>query len=186
MISKEGAAVHYVIGLLGAIGTVLFVLYRMQRAGLDLNSFNPFLWYRRAKWRRRYATKPLYTLEEPMDVAALLMLVTARCEGEVSAEQKAFLLSCFENEFHLSENEASALLISTAHLLRHETDVTGQLDKVLEASKQQFTPEQVKSTVDLMEKISWLDGASNAYQAELIAKTKTIFEAVHAPRGKWN
>ena len=177
---------HYVIGLLGAIGTVLFVLYRMQRAGLDLNSFNPFLWYRRAKWQRRYATKPLYTLGEPMDVAAPLTLATARCEGEVSAEQKAFLLSCFENEFHLSENEASALLLSTAHLLRYETDITDQLGSILEASKQQFTPEQVRSTVDLMEKISWLDGASNAYQAELITKTKTILQAIHQPRGKWD
>ena len=57
---------------------------------------------------------------------------------------------------------------------------------ILEASKQQFTPEQVRSTVDLMEKISWLDGASNAYQAELITKTKTILQAIHQPRGKWD
>ena len=120
-----------------------------------------------------------------MDVAALLMLATARCEGEVSAEQKAFLLNYFEIEFHLSENEASALLLSTAYLLRHETDIVDQLDKILEASKQQFTPEQVKSAVDLMEKISWLDGASNAYQAELITKTRTILQAVHQPHDKW-
>ncbi|MDH3671116.1 MAG: TerB family tellurite resistance protein [Gammaproteobacteria bacterium] len=120
-----------------------------------------------------------------MDVAALLMLATARCEGEVSAEQKAFLLKCFENEFHLPENEASALLLSTAHLLRHETDITDQLDKVLEASKQRFTSEQIESTVELMEKISWLDGASNVYQAELITKTRNILQAIHQPRGKW-
>lgn len=96
-----------------------------------------------------------------MEVAALLLVATAKCEGEVSAQQKKFLLDAFKNDFHLSDQEASELLIASAYLLRNELYISDQLDKVLERGKKQFTPEQVESTVDLMRRLSWLEGDPN-------------------------
>lgn len=176
---------HYLIGLITAVAALLFALSRLQRAGLDLNALNPFLWYRRAQWRRLYGSKPLYSLDKPMEVAALLLLATAKCEGEISAEQKKFLLDTFKNEFHLSDKEAADLLASSAYLLRDELYIANELDKVLARSKQQFTPEQSESAITLMEQIAWVDGEPNHEQAKLIDSTKQIFSAVHQVRGKW-
>jgi hypothetical protein len=127
---------HYLIGLITAVAMLIFALSRLQRAGLDLNALNPFLWYRRAQWKKLYATKPLYALDKPMEIAALLLVATAKCEGEVSAQQEKFLLDTFKNDFHLSDKEASELLAASAYLLRndlyisaahrqHETDSRG-------------------------------------------------------------
>jgi uncharacterized tellurite resistance protein B-like protein len=177
---------HYLIGLISATAMLIFALSRLQRAGLDLNALNPFLWYRRAQWRKLYGSKPLYSLDQPMDVAALLLLATAKCEGEVSAEQKKFLLQIFKQEFHLSDKEATALLASSAYLLRDELYIASQLEKVLARSKQAFTPEQAESTIELMQRLSWLDGEPNYEQAKLIDNTKQIFTLVVSAGGTWS
>jgi uncharacterized tellurite resistance protein B-like protein len=177
---------HYLIGLITAVAMLIFALSRLQRAGLDLNALNPFLWYRRAQWKKLYATKPLYALDKPMEIAALLLVATAKCEGEVSAQQKKFLLDTFKNDFHLSDKEASELLAASAYLLRNDLYISAELGKVLERGKRQFTPEQVESTVDLMQRLSWLDGEPNGEQAKLIDNTKQILAVTANTGGTWN
>jgi uncharacterized tellurite resistance protein B-like protein len=176
---------HYLIGLISAFAMLIFALSRLQRAGLDLNALNPFLWYRRAQWRRLYGSKPLYSLDKPMDVAALLLLATAKCEGEVSTEQKKFLLHTFKQEFHLSDKEAAGLLASSAYLLRDELYIASQLEKVLARSQHAFTPEQAESAISLMEEVAWVDGEANYEQAQLIDRAKQIFSTLQQAPGKW-
>lgn len=176
---------HYLIGLISAFAMLIFALSRLQRAGLDLNALNPFLWYRRAQWRRLYGSKPLYSLDKPMEVAALLLLATAKCEGEVSAEQKKFLLRTFKQEFHLTDKEAADLLASSAYLLRNELYIASQLEKVLARSQHAFTADQAQSAISLMEQIAWVDGEANYEQAKLIERAKQIFSALHEAPGKW-
>ena len=177
---------HYLIGLITAVAMLFFALSRLQRAGLDLNALNPFLWYRRAQWKKLYAAKPLYALDKPMEVAALLLVATAKCEGEVSAQQKKFLLDVFKNDFHLSDREASELLTASAYLLRNELYISDQLEKVLERGKKQFTPEQVESTVDLMQRLSWLDGEPNTEQVKLVDNTKQLLTLTANAGGTWS
>ncbi|NIO42762.1 MAG: hypothetical protein GTO41_23005, partial [Burkholderiales bacterium] len=114
------------------------------------------------------------------------LVATAKCEGEVSAQQKKFLLDAFKNDFHLSEKEASELLAASAYLLRNELYIADELNKVLERGKKQFTPEQVESTVDLMQRLSWLDGEPNTEQAKLIDNTKQILTLNANAGGTWN
>ncbi len=177
---------HYLIGLISAVAMLIFALSRLQRAGLDLNALNPFLWHRRAQWRRLHASKPLYSLDKPMDVAALLLLATAKCEGEISAGQKKFLLHTFKQEFHLSDKEAAGLLTSSAYLMRDELYIANQLDKVLARSKQAFTPEQAESTIEMMQRLSWLDGEPNDEQAKLIDNTKQILTLTASSGSTWS
>ena len=111
---------HIVITLITALGGLFWAMYYLQRSGFDFNSLNPFLWHRRAQWQNKYNTKPIYNLSEPLDVAVLLLLGIAKCEGEISAEQKQQLLKILENEFHLSGDQASDQLLASSHLLKDE------------------------------------------------------------------
>jgi len=43
---------HFILGLLGTIVTILILLNRLADAGIDLGGLNPFLWHRRRKWRK--------------------------------------------------------------------------------------------------------------------------------------
>ncbi len=176
---------HYVIGLITAIAGLLFALNRLQNAGLDLNAFNPFLWYRRAQWRKKYGNKPLYSLDKPMDVAGLLLLATAKCEGEVSSTQKQQLKAIYEQEFHLSQDEANGLLVGSSFLLKDEVSVVDQLGKITERSRPRFTPEQVDSILDLMGRVARIDGPPNADQERLMDRTRQVLDVAGATTRKW-
>jgi uncharacterized tellurite resistance protein B-like protein len=177
---------HYVIGLITAVAAFLFALNRLQNAGLDLNALNPFLWYRRAQWQKKYASKPLYSLTRPMDSAALLVLATAKCEGEISSTQKRAILRVYEDEFHLTRDQAADLFVASAFLLKDELSVAGKLDKILERSRRAFTPEQVHSTLELMEQVGRIDGPRNAEQERLLRRTAQILDAAKQAPGKWD
>lgn len=176
---------HYAIALITAIAGLIYALHRLQQAGLDLNALNPFLWYRRAQWAKTYAAKPLYCVDKPMDMAALLMLATAKCEGEVSAEQKSLLIKVFRSEFHLDAKAAEDLLVANAYLLRDEIEITTQLEKVLARSKDQFTADQARSTLELMQKVAGLEGNANESQSALIEGAERVLRVATAPPDKW-
>ena len=40
---------HYVIGFITALAALLFALRKLQEAGVDLNAFNPYVWWRRRR-----------------------------------------------------------------------------------------------------------------------------------------
>ena len=176
---------QYVIALITSIAGLLIAVHRLQQAGVDLNALNPFVWWRRKQLAKLYGQKPLYVLDQPMEAAALLMLATAKCEGEVSREQKRFLVQSFEDEFHLSVRDASALLSQSAYLLRDEKEIASQLNKILERSLTAFTREQIESTLKLMEHVSTLEDLPNERQVKLIGAARRIFKAQQAQPNKW-
>ena len=72
---------HVVIGVLTALAGLIWAVVALQKAGITLSSFNPFLWQRRMAWKKNLGEKPLYALSDPMEVAAVLILGVAKCEG---------------------------------------------------------------------------------------------------------
>lgn len=176
---------HIVLGLLGAIVTILILLKRLDNAGIDVGWLNPFAWHRRRSFRKRYDTNPIYTLDNPMDVAALVLLGVTKRDGELSSIEKATLLEVFEEEFHLSAKASAALLGASSHLLRDGDALSYQLDKVLKPSEERFTPEQAESTIELMQRMANTDGSASALQSQLIRDVKTILVDRRTPEGKW-
>lgn len=71
---------HIVLGVLSAAAGLIWALVALQRSGFDPASLNPFLWLRRSRWRKSYSTRAIFNLDNPMDVAAVLILGTAKCK----------------------------------------------------------------------------------------------------------
>ncbi len=176
---------HSVIGIMTALAGLTWAFVALQRAGVDLNSLNPFLWHRRSQWKKKYGDKPLYTLDNPMEVAAVLLLGTAKCEGEISVEQKQDILAIFDQEFHLGRDGAADLLLASSHLLRNEVYLFGNLDKILAKSAAAFTSDKVNSLLALMQRVAAIEGAANAQQNKLIAGTRSYFDQLGAWCDKW-
>ena len=65
---------HLILGLLTAIVTILFLL---DRLGINLGGLNPFDWRRRRAFAKRYGADPIYSVEDPIHVAALLIIGAA-------------------------------------------------------------------------------------------------------------
>jgi uncharacterized tellurite resistance protein B-like protein len=177
---------HIVIAVITALAGLLWALNALQRSGFQLSSLNPFLAYRRWQWRKTYGGRPIFKLDRPMDVAAVLLLGTAKADGDITSDQKRELLAMFQSEFSISRDEASDLLLASSHLIRDEIYLVDNLDKVLERSAERFEPDTVASLLAMMRKVAALDGSINTEQQKLIEATERYFAGRNkAAAGKW-
>jgi uncharacterized tellurite resistance protein B-like protein len=164
-----------VIAIITALAGLFWALNALQRSGFQFSSLNPFLAWRRWQWSRTYGMRPIYRLERPMDVAAVLLLGVAKADGAITSDQKRELLAMFQGEFSISRDEASDLLLASSHLIRDEIYIVDNLDKVLARSAERFEPDAVASLLGMMRKVAALDGSINAEQQKLIEATERYF-----------
>lgn len=163
---------HILIGAIGSIVTILWLLHRLAEMGVSLGGLNPWLWSRRRKWRASYEANPVFSVTSPLDATALLITATAKADGDMSLDEKQAILSMFEKEFHLSDREAAALLTSSTHLLGKGEEVHQNLADVLKPSKDSFTESQARSAIVMLESIAAIGGQVTPMQNELIEQVK--------------
>jgi uncharacterized tellurite resistance protein B-like protein len=176
---------HIVIAAITALAGLLWAINSLMRSGFSLSALDPFAAYRRWQWRRTYGARPIYKLERPMDVAAVLLLGIAKADGEITSDQKRELQSIFQSEFEISRDEAADLLLASSHLIRDEIYIVDHLDKILERSARSFEAENVKTLLALMRRVAALDGSINGEQQKLIDATERYFTAKAPAPGKW-
>lgn len=174
---------HIVLGLLGALVTILILL---DRLGVDIGWLNPFAWRRRRSWRKQYQANPVYTLKKPMEVTALLAVAVAKSDGEMSAEQREGLRALLAEEFRVDDRKAAALINSSGFLLRDGEEVRENIEQVMAASRDAFSPEQVQAARSMLQRVATLDGEPSALQRELIARIESVWARGSEGEGDWH
>lgn len=167
---------HIIIGFITAIAGLLWALNSLQRSGLDINDFNPFLWARRRKWRETYGQNPLYSLDDARDAAAALIVGIVQLEGEISREQKVAIITMFEHDLKLEPNKAKELFASSAYLCKDEHNIADSVRKILEKSQPNFTDAQKDSLITLLTRAALLEGNLSEQQKQLIKNAKNVFK----------
>lgn len=173
---------HILIAFLGSLVTVFYLL---DRLGINIGGFNPFHWRRKRKWMRNYNSDPIYSVEDPMQVASLLILGAAKLDGVISAEQKRVALEQFEQTFSLNSQEASELVGSAMHLLGSPQVIDAQIKGLADKNKASFTSEQAESMLRMMVSVCSADGAMNAEQAALVDDLRAHFVTPAPAQGTW-
>jgi hypothetical protein len=176
---------HIVLALLGTIVTILILLNRLADAGIDLGGLNPYLWNRRRKWRNQYEGNPIFKIENPMDATAILMVATAKADGDITKEDKSLLLDLFENKFNLSKKDAAGLLISSVHLLDDGNEVRNNLKKFLSSSKASFSEDQAKSALSLISQAAGGGDTKHPNAQELLNQINLELAPVQASNQTW-
>jgi len=176
---------HVILGFLGTIVTILWLLHRLAEMGVTLGGLNPFLWRRRRKWRKHYEANPIYKISSPLEVTALLMTAVAKADGDMSVEEKHGILSIFGKEFHLPEKDAAALLTASSHLLGKGEEVRDNLKAVLAPSLENFTAEQASSAIQIIDRVARIAGAPSEAQTRLVSNVTALLNQLSAPKGKW-
>lgn len=176
---------HIVLGLLTTIVTLLILLNRLAEAGISLGGLNPFLLHRRRKWQQQLEGNPIYHVESPMDATALLMVATARLDGDMSAGDKATIIEGFTDELNLSKREAAALLVSSTYLHGRGDELRANLDRILQPSLPNFTEEQARSAIALLDGLCGPGVSSHELKREFVDDVGERLQAPFAPKGKW-
>jgi len=163
---------HIILSLLGAIITILILLNRLDQAGIDIGWLNPYAWRRRRAFRQRHDMHSAFTLDSPMDVAALYMVAVAKFDGDISKEQKEKIIHLYESEFKLSTKQARDLLSASVYLLGQADAVYTQPHKVVESCIDKISPEQSESIAQLIDEVAKVEGTPSQEQATFIANIK--------------
>ena len=172
--------------LIGFLGSLITVFYLLDRLGIDIGGFNPFHWRRKRAWMKQYDSDPIYSVEDPMHVAALLILGAAKLDGVISAAQKNVALEQFESTFSLNAQEASELVGSAVHLLGSPQVIDAQIKGLADKNKDCFTKEQADSMLQIMVTVCSADGSASAEQSTLVENLRTNFVSPEPSQGTWN
>jgi len=173
---------HILLGLLGSIVTILWLLHQL---GIDLGGMNPFGWRRRRAWRNKFEANPIFALEDPREIAAVLIAGVAKIDGDLSADEKRGLLAELEETLSMSPKAASELLSSTVFLLGDMHVVNAQLDELLARYREHLAADQIESLLEIAGRVAALDGGPTARQDELIAAIRQGFGSEAEPQGTW-
>lgn len=177
---------HIILGILGPVITILILLNRLAEAGIDIGGLNPFLWHRRRKWRKKYTGNPLFQIDSPMDAAGILLVGAAKADGDISIEEKKHIQEIFETEFHLNAKDAAGLFISSVHLIGDGNELRNNLSRFIKPSKEKFNDHQIKSTLDVLARISSLGGSVHPNVSEYIADIeKHLQPAISKQQESW-
>ncbi len=176
---------HIILGILGTVVTILILVNRLSENGIDIGWLNPFAWKRRREWAKKYHANPVYSLTSPMEVTGLLMVALAKSDGDMSSEQKQEIKNKFMEVFHLSDDNAAALITSSVFLLRGDVGVVNNMPKLLAPSIQSFTEEQARSAHELLTHISAFDGPPNQFQSEVAASFRKAFDSRFTSPLEW-
>ena len=168
------------------LGVVISLLYILDKLGIDIGGFNPFHWHRKRAWMKKYDSDPIYSVEDPMHVAALLILGAAKLDGVISAEQKRVALEQFESTFSLNSQEASELVGSAIHLLGSPQIIDAQIKGLADKNKDCFTNEQTDSMLQIMVTVCTADGSATAEQTALVENLREHFVSPEPSQGTWN
>lgn len=158
---------HVVIGILTGLISILYLLDRM---GIDLGGLNPFYWRRRRAWAKKYQGDPIYSIEDPVHLAAVFIVGVAKLDGDLTSDSKKAALKLFREKFSLDTGGASELLGSAAHLLGSPQVIDTQLAGLMDKNRERFTKEQAESMIQMAIDVSSAGGSLGAKQRECIAK----------------
>ena len=173
---------HIVLGVLTSLVTIFYLLDRM---GINLGGLNPFYWRRRRAWARKYHGDPIYSVEDPMHVAAILIIGAAKLDGDLTAESKKAALRQFKSKFSLETGGASELLGSAAHLLGSPQILDTQLRGVIDKNQDRFSREQAESMIEMTTEVAGADGELSARQNEFIDTLRARFVPAPKEQGTW-
>lgn len=160
-----------VVSILGGILIVYLFFNGLAELGIRTAGLNPILRYRRRKWKER-SRNPIYNIDSPMEMTALLMVAVGGGGRGLTPEAKHEILRLFETEFHLDRKHASGLLIASEYLLGDGSELRNDLKQVMQKSLRRFTREQAASALSMVQCIAGMDKTAKPATRELATKIK--------------
>ena len=174
-----------ILQILGLIITFTMAMEALRRFGIDVGWLNPLSFFRRRAWAKKITTPPLYTLEHPVDVVAVMALAMVQATGAVTVEQKAGVLALLREHLGLSEPDADNLWVASSHMLRNRALAPGEVPAVLERSADKFTDYHVQTLRSVMQGAAQIAPPTSAAQAQLLEAVDAYFAKRRAAARPW-
>ncbi|MGH1441301.1 MAG: hypothetical protein ACRBBR_14385 [Cellvibrionaceae bacterium] len=176
---------HIIIGIITAIAGLLWALNSLQNAGVDLNAFNPFTWVRRRKWKKKMGVKPMHSLTDSIDAAALLVVSVVKSTGEITRDSKMEILNMFEKEFGIKRNKSIELFSASTYMLKEVMNMAPEVQHVLAPNKHEFENSHITKLLEMLNKAAALEEEPSPEQIAVIDAVKKEFDVNKEQASNW-
>jgi hypothetical protein len=166
---------HIIIAMISAVAALLFALNRLQDSGFDLNSLNPFYWARRRAWEKQQVN-PLYAVQAPRELGALLMLAVLQRGGALTSDEKQRLLGLWEDELHFSTAAARDMYGVASHLLDTDPNHGERIEDIVRPAREAMSEAQRRSIIDLVGRVADFDPAGREPRVGLAREVQRVLE----------
>mgnify|MGYP003385294323 CR=1 FL=1 len=174
-----------ILQILGLVITFEMAMEALRRFGIDVGWLNPLTFFHRRAWRKKVSTPPLYALEHPVDVVAVLALATVQTTGAISTEQKAGVQRLLRQHLNLGETDATNIWLSSSHMLRSRPLEPSEIPTVLALSVDKFTDYHIQTLRTVMQAAAEIEPPVNAAQRQLIEAVDKFFAQKKLATGPW-
>jgi hypothetical protein len=171
--------------LLGLVVTVTIALAALKRNGVDIGWLNPFTFFHRLRWKQKSTIPPLYALEHPVEVVAVMALAAVQTSGMVTQQQKNGVLALLNQHLSVDQAEANNLWILSSHLLRHRALDVQEVPAVLQKSADKFSEYHQQTLLNVVKQAIALEPPENAAQRDLVAAIESFFNKRKAAPVAW-
>lgn len=176
---------HIIIGLITAIAGLIWALNSLQRAGVDLNALNPFTWVRRRRWEKKLGVKPMHSLTDTMEAAALLSVAIAKTSGEITRDTKMEILDTFEKAFGIKRNRSMELYSASTFMLKDTMHLISEVNNILAPSKHNFEAVHIEKLMGMLNTIASLEGQVSTEQQAFIDAVSKVFDLNKEKPQQW-
>ena len=173
------------IAILTALTALVWALYRLHTSGVDLRVLNPFNWLRRVRLQNKINSRPIHSIENPMEAAALLIVATAKLDGEVTEKKRIFIIQLFVNEFSLADSAANDLYAVSSYLLKDVTNIIPEVRLILEPCKASFKPNHIETLLEMLNKVASQENSPTVAQSELILEVRKYLAQGKTEKFNW-
>ncbi len=171
--------------LLGLVVAIAVALGALKRNGVDIGWLNPFTFFHRLRWRRKSQVPPLYALDHPVDVVAVMALAAVQTSGMVTSKQKEGVLALLCQHLSMDGAEANKLWILSSHLLRHRALDAREVPGVLTKSADKFSDYHQNTLLNVVKAAIAIEPPENAAQRELVTAIEAFFDQRKAAPVTW-
>ncbi len=174
-----------ILQILGLIITFTMAMEALRRFGIDVGWLNPLAFFRRRAWAKKVTTPPLYALEHPVDVVAVMALAMVQATGAVTVEQKEGVLALLRQHLGLGDADANNLWVASSHMLRNRALAPTEVPAVLERSIEKFTDYHVQTLRSVMQGAAQIVPPASAAQQQLLEAVDACFAKKQAAARPW-
>ena len=168
---------HILLGILGAIGTIGMVLWRIKLAmdaakGIATSAKDAKNYMRRRRWEKKAAADPIKDINDPREAAATIMAALAAYDGRISEAEEQVILQEIQSNFQTSKEFAIELLAHGRWLSKDSGDLNAFISRLLPPIVRHCSQKEKQDLINMMERVASANGSASDLENDAILFVK--------------
>ena len=174
---------HFIIGILIAVATLVFWMGRAARGAGDIvDAANTIANLpRKRRFQKKYHKGGFDLVESPVEAATVLMISTAKMSGEkrVTEPEELEIIGLLRNEMQMSADDADGLYRQMRNLIHDVVLPESALFPMVAVLKDSIDRDEALDLADMMTTVADVDDEANAEQLEFIRRFRERMGLLH-------